>query len=151
MAHCGFVDDPENGVSGAQLLVSYGPTLHVDIGFDAAYTPASKEPPRAGIQGVHALVDTGATESCIDGALAIQLNLPLVDRRHVAGAHGSFEVNVYLAQIHVPALDKTMYGAFTGVHLRAGGQLHQALMGRTFLQHFTMLYEGHSGQVRITA
>ena len=133
-----------------KLLVSYGPTLHVDIGFDASYTPASTNPPSAGIKGVHALVDTGATESCIDGALAVQLNLPLVDRRHVAGVHGSLEVNVYLAQIHVPSLNKTMYGAFTGVHLRAGGQVHQALMGRTFLQHFTMHYDGRTGQVVIT-
>ena len=42
-----------------------------------------------------------------------------------------------------------MYGAFAGVHLTAGGQVHTALIGRTFLQDFTLTYEGQTGRVSI--
>ena len=149
MAHCGFTDDPSRGVSGAHLLVSLGPTLQVDIGFDPSYSPAGATPPVPGITGVHALVDTGAQECCIDAMLATNLNLPVINRRSVSGVQGSFEVNVYMAQVHFPALNKTMYGAFAGVNLAAGGQPHSALIGRTFLQHFTMTYDGKTGLVEI--
>jgi|SRR5665213_236810 len=149
MAHCGFNDDPAAGVSGAHLLISLGPTLQVDIGFDPAYVPTQTTPPAAGISGVHALVDTGAQECCIDAMLATHLNLPIVDRRVVSGVQGSFEVNVYMAQVYFPTLTKTMYGAFAGVNLAAGGQPHSALIGRTFLQYFTLTYYGATGAVTI--
>jgi hypothetical protein len=53
----------------------------------------------------------------------------------------------------VPTLNVTIYGAFAGVHLAAGGQLHQALIGRTFLSSFsfTMVYEGATGTVTISS
>src|SRR5205823_6239775 len=97
------------------------------------------------------LVDTGASESCIDSLLAAQLNLPIVDRRPTSGAHGSLEVNMHLAQVRIPALNFTIYGAFAGVRLAVGGQTHRALIGRTFLQRFTMVYEGRTGAVTISS
>jgi predicted aspartyl protease len=147
---CGF-DSIPGGASGQTLLVAYGPTLNVDIGFDATFTPIQSHPPTASEIGVHALVDTGASESCIDGMLATQLNLPIVDKRPIAGVHGSKEVNVYLAQIRVPSLGRTIYGAFAGVDLAASGQIHKALIGRTFLQHLTMVYEGRAGTVTLSS
>ena len=134
------------------MLTSLGPTLLVDIGFDPAYKPppAGKTRPAPGLTGLVALVDTGAAESCIDSLLAAQLKLPIVDRRKIAGAHGAQDVNVHLAQVFVPSLNWTMYGAFAGVHLAAGGQVHKALIGRTFLQHFTMIYEGRTGNVTLS-
>ncbi|MCU1327492.1 MAG: hypothetical protein JWN34_2862 [Bryobacterales bacterium] len=149
MAHCGFSDDPSKGVSGPDSLVRLGPTLQVDIGFDPSYDPHGTILPAPGVTGVHALVDTGATECCIDVSLATSLNLPIVDRRNVSGIAGSSEVNVYMAQVHFPSLGKTMYGAFSGVSLLAGGQVHSALIGRTFLRHFTMTYDGTTGIVEI--
>src|SRR5437867_5832847 len=106
---CGFNDAP-GGASGAEMLVSYGPTLRVDIGFDRTYQPTAGKPPTPGLTGLSALVDTGATESCIDSVLAAHLNLPIIDRRKVSGVHGSDEVNVHLAQVHIPSLDWTIYG-----------------------------------------
>jgi hypothetical protein len=122
---CGF-DDIPGGQKGSVLLVSQGPTL------------------------LKALVDSGATESCIDSLLAAQLNLPIVDRRNVSGVHGSDPVNMHLAQVYVPALGTTINGAFAGVHLTAGGQVHQALIGRTFLRHVSMVYDGRTGKVTIS-
>lgn len=149
--NCGFLDN-QNGASGASLLSTYGPTLRVDIGFDSEWKPAVPNiAPKSILQNLEALVDTGAAECCIDSFLASQLNLPIVDRRIIAGAGGKHEVNVYLAQVHVPALKHTIYGAFAGVDLQAGGQVHKALIGRTFLQHFTMQYFGKTGSVILSS
>ena len=147
-AKCGF--NSGTGVSGPELLTQLGPTLLVNIGFDPAYQNSQTTPPTPGITDVSALVDTGASESCIDNLLASQLNLPVVDRREISGAGGRHEVNVYLAQINVPSLASTIYGVFAGVDLKAGGQVHLALIGRTFLRNFTMIYEGRTGTVTIS-
>jgi len=149
---CGFVDVP-GGAPGSEMLVSLGPTIIVDIGFDSTFDPAqlaAGKLPTPGIKGVSGLVDTGATESCIDNLLAAQLNLPIVDRRMIAGSVGSHQVNVYLAQVHIPRLRYTIWGAFAGVDLKAGGQVHSALIGRTFLRAFTMTYEGRTGTVTLS-
>ena len=56
---------------------------------------------------------------------------------------------MHLAQIYVPTLHHILYGEFAGVHLKAGGQAHAALIGRNFLQSFTMTYDGRTGSVII--
>jgi len=60
-------------------------------------------------------------------------------------------VNVHLAQVHIPSLNSTIYGAFAGVDLVAGGQVQGALIGSTFLQRFTMVYEGRTGTVTLSS
>ncbi len=101
---CGFVDSPAG--SGRPALVAHGPTLFVDIGFDPAYDPAAPtRPPVLAATKLWALVDTGATESCIDSDLAAKLQLPVVDQRRVAGVGGSKEVSMHPGHIHVPGLD----------------------------------------------
>jgi len=145
---CGFNDGPSG--KGSDLLVTNGPTLFVDIGFDPAYRPHPPgRVPVPAVREVWALVDTGATESCIDSALAVQLALPIIDRRPIAGVGGRKEVNMHLAQIHISSLGFTLYGAFAAVDLAAGGQTHLALIGRTFLRHFTLIYTGSTGDVEI--
>ena len=146
---CGFDNNPA-GAPGPILLVLHGPTLLVNIGFDEDYQPATQVLPRPGLTDVRALVDTGASASCIDSGLAADLALPVVDRRRIGGVGGEHEVNVHLAQIHVPTLLFTIYGRFFGVHLEAGGQSHRALLGRDFLYRFLMVYEGHTGTVTIS-
>jgi predicted aspartyl protease len=148
-AKCGF-DGVPGGASGADMLIAHGPTLFVDIGFDPAFLQNSWSVPIPGVTGIQALVDTGAAESCIDSLLAAQLNLPIVDRRTVAGVHGSNLVGMHLAQVRVPSLNFVIYGVFAGVHLVAGGQIHKALLGRTFLQHYTLVYEGRTGMVTLS-
>jgi predicted aspartyl protease len=146
---CGFADT--SVATGKELLIEYGPTLLVNIGFDGNWAPVLPVTiPTPGIVDVEALVDTGATVSCIDDDLAKTLNLPIIDIRSMSGIHGELSVTIYLAQIHVPSLNKTIYGDFAGVHLIAGGQPHRALLGRTFLQAYKMLYDGRTGNVVIT-
>ena len=136
--------------SGQSELVYYGPILSVQIGFDAAFQPVPGTRPSLPEHLHVALVDTGATASCIDSRLAELLRLPVVDQERIAGAQGVSTANVHLAHIYVPALRFTIQGTFSGVHLAAGGQPYQALLGRTFLQYFTMTYEGRTGAVTIS-
>lgn len=67
----------------------------------------------------------------------------------IAGVGGQHMANVYLAQIYIPSLNRAIVGTFAGVDLRAGGQAHSALIGRTFLRHYRMVYEGPTGKVTI--
>lgn len=147
-ADCGFID--KEGISAQNLLIRFGPTLAVRIGFDPSYPTNGAFEPKLPEKTWLALVDTGAGESCIDSALAAELELPIVDRRSVSGVHGKGEVNIHLAQIYVPSLQFTTYGMFAGVHLTSGGQIHSALIGRTFLQYFTMIYNGTTGAVTLS-
>src|SRR5579872_6708195 len=146
---CGFNDSPT--AAGSALLTLLGPTLKVDIGFDSTFRVGGNKIPIPGITAVDALVDTGAQECCIDNALASRLGLPIVDRRPIAGSNGTHTANMYQAQVRIPALNFTMVGSFAGVDLIAGGQMHTALIGRTFLVHFKMIYEGNTGTVTISS
>lgn len=146
IALCGFNDGDHD--TGRNLLVQFGPTLMVDIGFDPDHQ-GQGIPKDLAAKGVRALVDTGASESCIDSGLAMQLNLPIIDRRRIAGAGGAHDVNMHLGHIYVPTLGNTIHGAFAAVNLAAGGQPHLALIGRTFLYNFVMIYNGLTGTVAL--
>jgi predicted aspartyl protease len=145
---CGFEDVP-GGHSGSDLLVAHGPTILVNIGFDPQYRSGRGQTPAAGVLDLRALIDTGASESCIDSRLAAELRLPIVDRLPISGVHGRQEVNIHVAQVHLPALAVTILGRFAGVHLNDGGQQHLALLGRTFLSHHQMSYDGLTGAVTL--
>jgi predicted aspartyl protease len=143
-------------MSATDALVINGPTILVDIGFDPALfgqslpqIPGSTAPPNPipAVQ-VLALIDTGAIESCIDEQLAQRLQLPLIDQEQRSGIGGTITLNIYLGHIVIPTIS-TVYGRFTGVHLQAGGQSHQALIGRTLLKDTLMVYDGRSGMVRL--
>jgi hypothetical protein len=60
------------------------------------------------------------------------------------------EFLIDFAEVFVPYLNQQFYGAFAGVHLAAGGQVHQALIGRTFLRNMKMVYDGITGRVTIS-
>lgn len=142
---CGFEDG--QGGSAQALLIQFGPTLGVKIGFDPGYSSGGIDLPKLPDTLWPALVDTGTILSCIDSSLANLLGLPVVDRIPLSGVGGKEEFNVYLAQIYVPSLQFTTYGEFAGVHLTSGGQRHYALIGRSFLKDFNMIYNGKTGAV----
>ena len=144
--YCGFDSGPKNG---ADLLASLGPTLIVHAGFDPDYVAGAGGAPSLHPEILRALVDTGASSSGIDASVAKHLKLPLIDRREVSGVHGRKEVDIYLAQVHVPSLGFTIHGEFSGVDMIAGGEPHHVLIGRSFLRTFTMIYEGTTGSVTL--
>ena len=76
------------------------------------------------------------------GSLALRENFLMYPAKRVRALH--------LAQIHIPELSFTIWERFAGVNLQAGGQPHVVLIGRTFLRHVTLHYEGATGKVTIT-
>jgi hypothetical protein len=120
------------------------------MGFDSNFRAGTGNRPVLQSGLLPALVNTGAVDSCIDSALAAALQLPIVDRQQVSGVGGAAEVNVHLAQIYIPELRHVIHGTFSAVHLTAGGQPHYALIGRTFLRNYSMIYDGRTGAVTLS-
>ena len=165
IANCGFPPatqivgtDPPRFISGRDALLMQGPTTAVEIGFNADLFSADQATVQQAIASTHAqppaqlvaaLIDTGATDSCIDEQLAQQLQLPLIDRQQGSGIGGTEQFNVYLGHIRIASLGFIQFGRFMGVRLRAGNQPHQALLGRTLLQGMILVYDGRDGSVRL--
>ncbi len=92
---CGFPNQPG-------YLIQFGPTLKVLIGFDPNYRSENDGKPNLPANEYAALIDTEASESCIDSTVAATSGLPVVNEAAVSGAHGQVKVNVHLAQIYIP-------------------------------------------------
>ena len=144
---CGFRDTPD--ASGDQLLVQYGPTVPVLVGFDPLFRAGTGMAPTLPSGRIPAVVDTGATISCIDTGRVETLNLPFVGMRDFGGIAGSSRRSMHLAQVTIPDLGLYIYGEFAAVDLIAGGQPHEVLLGRSFLRGFRMIYDGRTGEVII--
>ncbi len=145
---CGFSDGPFH--SGVDLLILRGPTLLVNIGLDPEYNYAETGVAlNSDATQVKALVDTGATFSCIDEDLAQSLDLPLVDRQTMISLSGQCEVNLYLAHVTIPAMSFFQRGIFYGCSVNEAAWHHRAVLGRTFLRDMVLIYDGPTGSVRI--
>ena len=127
-----------------------GPRLMVQIGFDPAYKAGAGMAPDIPETPFMALVDTGASLCFVDTNFALANGLPLVDRERVIGAFGASDVNVYLAQMHIPHIPFTVHGRFAGADLSGLGCI--ALIGRApVLTRCRMVYDGPSGSVSLEA
>jgi predicted aspartyl protease len=98
-----------------------------------------------------ALVDTGASDTCIDGGHAQQMGLPVIDVVNLTSAtHVNTLQNVYPIRIEfagVPiAIDAPRAIA---ANLTAQGLL--LLIGRDVLQHCTFIYNGLAGSITFCA
>ena len=144
-----FRNSPER--SAPDALALHGPTLRVEIGFDPDFPSGGSNRPNLPVDRIPALVDTGAEENYIDSTLASQLRLPVLERRQmITSALSSDEVDAYMAQIYIPALEYTIVGNFAGIRLASTHLRHRAVIGRSFLRGFTMLYEGQTGVVTLS-
>lgn len=135
-----------------------GPTTQVEIGFIPDLFHGDQTVVRQALDQAHsqapaqlvaALIDTGASDSCIDEELAQQLQLPLIDRQKGSGIGGQEEFNVYLGHIRIAAIRFIEYGRFMGVRLAAGNQPHRAIIGRSVLKNMILVYDGRLGSVRL--
>ena len=147
-AECGLPDG--RGSFDPTRLLTVGPTLQVNIGFDVNFKPGSNTIPDLPSILIPALIDTGAAASCIDETVASVRKLPISDCGHVSGVLGPGEVNMHIAQIYIPDLNTIFYGSFAGVHLLVAGNSQLALIGRDFLLNFKMYYDGTTGRVTIS-
>jgi len=97
-----------------------------------------------------ALIDTGATGTCIDEEAAQRLRLPVVDVATIASAsHSAAQQNVYPIQIEVTGLPITINAPrAVGAPLAVQGLL--VLIGRDVLQHCTLFYNGITGSFTLS-
>jgi predicted aspartyl protease len=95
-----------------------------------------------------ALIDTGASNSCIDEQAAQDLGLPVIDVAAMQSAtHEKQSCNVYPVQIITPLV--TINSPRTvGASLASQGLL--VLIGRDVLQHCTLFYNGLVGQFTLS-
>jgi predicted aspartyl protease len=97
-----------------------------------------------------ALIDTGATSTCIDETVAQQLNLPVVDVVTIASAtHSEAKQNVYPALIEVVGLP-IKFNALRAIGVPLANQGLQVLIGRDLLQHCTLFYNGIIGSFTLS-
>lgn len=143
-ANCGYADAPQ----GRRLLEYHGPNIEVHVGLDPTWTVDQPRAPRADRSGLRALIDTGAQESCIDGALALEIGLPVINQRRVGGV-GSLLVDVHHAQVHVPRLLYTIHGPFAAIPGLTDRIHYPVVLGRTFLRVCRLIYDGSDGLASI--
>lgn len=96
------------------------------------YPPAKK---------VIALIDTGASHTCIDESIAIELGLIARDVITVNTPSGSTQQKVYDIVVSLPNLQNVSIPLLSpGSNLTA--QPYRALIGRDILAHCTLIYNG---------
>jgi predicted aspartyl protease len=97
-----------------------------------------------------ALVDTGASVSCIDSQVAIDLGLPVVGTVKMASAsHDNHTTNVYPIQITLQGAPVS-FGAPRAMGASLAAQDYIAIIGRDVLSVCTMFYNGHAGQITLS-
>ena len=132
-----------------QVLQQRGPCVQVSVGLALPVAQQLQQQGQtvpAPVSG-WALLDTGASVTCIDDAAAGQLQLPVIDVTKIASAsHAATESNVY--PIHLEfigtAIEFSVPRAY-GATLTAHGLL--LLVGRDVLRHGTLHYNGLSGEI----
>lgn len=139
-----FVDQAGNSppASGLELV---GPTIQVLVGV----APLAGEAVSLKIEGgreVLALIDTGASTSCISDPLAQELGLTPIDRQEMMGVGGPKEHLLYLGMISVPQLGTVSKGRFVGVDM---GESQPIILGRDFLRGCVLIYHGPAGTITI--
>jgi predicted aspartyl protease len=87
------------------------------------------------------LIDTGATDIVISTDLANRLGLRYIDSTQLQGVGGGFlDCDIYTGQIEVPELNFKKIVRLHAVKWKQDS--HTILLGRAFLCHFMLNYDG---------
>ena len=140
-------DGSKSLVPPALALQLRGPIVQVSVGVEQNIAQQLLQQgltPPTPITGV-ALIDTGASVTCIDDAAANILNLPAIDVVTVASAsHAASPQNVYPIQVDVAGLPITI-SAPRAISASLAAQGLLLLIGRDVLQRCTLFYNGPAG------
>lgn len=149
-AHTKSLDGKTVEVPPAAALQLRGPILQVSVTVEQnlgkgliAQGKALPEP-KSGL----ALIDTGASNTCIDEQAAKELGLPVIDVANMQSAsHEKHPCNIYPVQIITPIVTLNAPRAM-GAALVSQGLL--VLIGRDVLQSCALFYNGPAGQFTLT-
>lgn len=131
-------------------LQGRGPVLQVSITVEqnAGKALVAQGKPLPTPQTGLALIDTGASNSCIDEQAAKKLGLPVIDVGFmVSASHEKVPCNIYPILITTPIVSFNLPRAM-GAALSGHGLV--AIIGRDLLQTCTLFYNGVAGQFTLT-
>ena len=94
-----------------------------------------------------ALIDTGASNTCIDNALAVTIGLPVVDTMKMTSAsHDAIDQPVYPINIEFIGTP-IQFGVLKAMGANLAAQGLGVLIGRDVLSSVAMFYNGPVGQI----
>ena len=130
-------------------LLNRGPVIQVTVSIQKSFAETLLSQGRQlpiPLPGL-ALIDTGASNTCIDEEAAVQLALPVIDvSTMVSASHDATPKNVYPVQIEVTGWPISISSPRTvGAALKGQGLL--LLIGGDVLQHGILFYNGMSGEI----
>lgn len=134
-----------------RLLTARGPVINVEISLPQklaeqwSETEHALPAPHVGI----ALIDTGASRTCVDRQAIQDLAIPQIGVERVYTPQGSEEQYKYPARISFPGtpLPAVEFSSVFGAQLREQGLV--ALIGRDLLSLFVLTYNGPGGFVTL--
>ena len=134
------------------VLMVEGPFIGVTISIADSFSQQLIQqgkpipPPETG----RAILDTGASGTCIDDSIAQKMGLPVIDRGNMGStSHQSTPCNIYPILLVVQGTQiRINVARAMGANLSSFGII--ALIGRDFLQHCTLFYNGIRGQVTLS-
>jgi predicted aspartyl protease len=136
----------------AVALQQRGPIVQVMIGLAQTFADQLLQQGTALPSPVsgHALIDTGASTTCVDDTIAQFMGLPAIDVVTMASAsHASTQQNVY--PIHMQIVGSPIrveVPRAIGANLQVQGII--ALIGRDYLQHCVLHYNGLTGAITLS-
>lgn len=134
-----------------KALQDVGAILPVEVDIPKALfdlLTAKKQSTPSAIPGV-ALIDTGATKSCVDHLVLSGLGIKPIGLVKIGTAKGATQCQIFPARLRFPSLRLVVdFSSMAGVNLR--GQVIQgtpliALVGRDVLARCLFIYSGPNG------
>lgn len=87
-----------------------------------------------------AMIDTGASDTCIDYRIAHALKLRQIDQRTIGTVGGPIEVAVFLGELEIPQLGFRRLDRFFAPKIDRIN--YSMLIGRSVLREFIFTYDG---------
>ena len=136
------------GQPGPGVLIGFGPILPVEIGVPSALSKllASQNKTIPAPMPGFALIDTGATRSCVDVNIISHLEIKPIGIVPLETPAGPSQHNLFPAKFNFPAIKfEFEFSSVVGVSLgqkSIGGKQIIALIGRDVLSRCLLVYNG---------
>jgi hypothetical protein len=144
-----------NNQIGHRLLLDGGPLLLVTISIPSALErdlAAKNLPMPQALRGL-ALIDTGASRTCVDATAIRRLGVSAIDRAMCGTANGVVQQNLFPARFSFPAISLDIeFASVIGVDLTGQASMGQdivALVGRDVLSRCVLTYNGVGGFITL--
>lgn len=137
-------------------LALKGPVLQVRIGLTQAVVEELKQRGEDAPEMVTglALIDTGATKTCVDLGALKQIQAPVINKATIHSGRAPAPCDIYPVAFQFVGLSINERPVGVEAPQAAGVDLSKlelaAIIGRDVLQHFMLVYNGPAGQLTIS-